>query len=147
MTGGPRILIVEDDVAIRQTLAELLEDEGFEVACAANGADALAHLAAAAPPSVILLDLTMPVMDGWTFRSMQRRDARLARIPTIIVSASHGADLHAVAALAPEAFLAKPFDLDRLIATLRALCVTPPPRARPPPVPVADAPRTSARRA
>jgi len=141
VTSGPRILVVDDDLAIRQTMAELLEDEGYEVACAANGADALAQLAAAAAPSVILLDLTMPVMDGWTFRTAQRSDPRLARIPTVVLSASHGADPRSVAVLAPDAFLAKPFDLDRLFATVRALCdaqerrphLTPPPIAGAPP--------------
>ncbi len=122
MTDEPRILLVDDDDAIRETLAELLEDEGYEVACATNGADALSKLAAAAAPTVILLDLAMPVMDGWTFRAVQRGDPRLARIPTIVLSASHGVDLRALAPLAPDAFLAKPFEVDRLFSTIRGLC-------------------------
>ncbi|WP_242346669.1 response regulator [Anaeromyxobacter terrae] len=117
-----RILVVEDDTAIRQTLAELLQDEGFEVSCAANGAEALAHLTRSVAPSVILLDLTMPVMDGWTFRSAQREDPRLAGIPTVVVSANHATDRRAVAGLEAAAFLAKPFDLDSLIDTIHRLC-------------------------
>lgn len=122
VTATARILVVEDDVAIRQTLAEVLADEGFEVACAANGAEALAHLTRSAAPSLILLDLTMPVMDGWTFRSAQREDPRLARIPTVVVSANHAADRSAVDGLGADAFLAKPFDLDSLMETIHRLC-------------------------
>jgi CheY-like chemotaxis protein len=123
MTSAPRILVVEDDTAIRETIAELLEDEGFEVECAANGADALARLDASATPAVILLDLQMPVMDGWAFRETQRRDPRYATIPTVVVTASYGTDPKAAAAeLAPAGFLAKPFDLDRLLSTIRAFC-------------------------
>ena len=122
VTAPARILLVEDDTAIRQTLAEVLEDEGYEVACAANGAEALAHLTRSAVPSLILLDLTMPVMDGWTFRSVQREDPRLARIPTVVVSANHTADRRTVDVLAADAFLAKPFDLDSLMDTIERLC-------------------------
>ncbi len=121
VTAIARILVVEDDVAIRQTLAEVLADEGFEVACAANGAEALAHLTRSVAPSLILLDLTMPVMDGWTFRSAQREDPRLARIPTVVVSANHAAG-SAVDGLGADAFLAKPFDLDSLMETIHRLC-------------------------
>jgi len=122
MTAAARILVVEDDSAIRQSLAELLEDEGFEVTCAANGAEALSTLAMGAAPSLILLDLTMPVMDGWTFRSAQRSDPSLAQIPTVVLSAGHGADGASVAGLEPAAFFAKPFDLEQLIATVHKLC-------------------------
>jgi CheY-like chemotaxis protein len=122
VTSAPKILVVEDDTAIRQTIAELLEDEGFAVECAVNGADALARLERSAAPALILLDLTMPVMDGWTFRETQRRDPRYARIPTVIVTAAHAGDPRAADPLAPAAYLAKPFDLDRLLATVHRLC-------------------------
>jgi len=118
----PRILIVEDDVAIRETVAELLEDEGYDVDRAANGADALALLERSGTPALILLDLMMPVMDGWSFRASQRRNPRLATIPTVVVTASTGADPHAGGDLAPDAFLAKPFDLELLIDTVHRLC-------------------------
>jgi len=122
MASAPRILVVEDDTAIRQTIAELLEDEGFVVECAVNGADALARLGASAAPAVILLDLTMPVMDGWTFRETQCRDPRYAAIPTVIVTAGHGGAARTNDDLAPAAVLPKPFDLDRLLATVHRLC-------------------------
>jgi CheY-like chemotaxis protein len=121
VTTPARILLVEDDAAIRETVAELLEEEGYEVVRAQDGADALARLAEAEAPGLILLDLSMPVMDGWAFRTAQRRDPRLAAIPTVVVSAGH-ADPWSVAGLEPAAVLAKPFDLDRLIATVHRLC-------------------------
>jgi CheY-like chemotaxis protein len=119
-----RILVVDDDPAVRSALAEALEENGYEVACAADGDDALAQLHARPPPQVILLDLAMPVMDGWSFRDAQRRDPCLASIPTVVVSASLPAERGALEALAPAATLAKPFELERLIETLQRLCAT-----------------------
>lgn len=117
-----RILVVEDDSDLRRSLAEALEDEGCEVACAKDGQDALRQLDGPAPQA-ILLDLTMPGMDGWTFRSRQRSDPRLARIPTVVISAAFAGDPRGVAAaLAPDAFLPKPFDLGSLIDALKRVC-------------------------
>jgi CheY-like chemotaxis protein len=110
-----RILLVEDDPGLRDTLAEVLVERGYEVTCAPDGRAALAELDEQPPPSVILLDLAMPVMDGWTFRAEQRRDPRYASIPTIVLSASLGVDPRAVDGLDAAATLAKPFDLDRLL--------------------------------
>ena len=121
VTSPVRILVVDDDAAIRQAIAELLAEEGFEVSCAANGAEALRELESTTVPSLILLDLTMPVMDGWTFRSAQRQDPRLAGIPTIVLTAIHGGDPRVFEPLAADAFLPKPFDLERLIATVHRL--------------------------
>lgn len=118
-----RILIVEDDPAVRAALSELLRERGYEVACATDGKDALAQLGTRPAPSLILLDLAMPVMDGWSFRAEQRRDPKLAAIPTIVLSASLAADPHALDGLEPDAALVKPFEIDRLIAAMRRLCV------------------------
>lgn len=117
-----RILLVEDDADVRTALAELLEEEGYEVVCATNGAEALAELASPGAPSAILLDLAMPVMDGWTFRSRQRSDPRLAAIPTVVISANLPSDAGAVGRLGADAVLAKPFELGRLVETLQRLC-------------------------
>lgn len=122
MAFPARILVVEDDSDLRRSLAEVLEDEGCEVACARDGQDALRQLEASDAPQAILLDLTMPGMDGWTFRSHQRRDPRLAAIPTVVISAGYAGDPSGVAALAPDAFLAKPFDLGSLIDALKRVC-------------------------
>ncbi len=117
-----RILVVEDDASLRAALSELLADEGYEVSCAENGADALAKLGCGLTPSLILLDLAMPVMDGWTFRRAQREDPRLARVPTVVITASHGPDQAAIAALDFDAFLSKPFDAERLMDAVHRLC-------------------------
>ena len=122
MALHPRILLVEDDPALRATLSEVLEERGYDVACAADGRQALEALGKLPAPTVILLDLAMPVMDGWEFREAQRRDPRYAAIPTIVLSASLAADGRALDALAATDALAKPFDLDRLLAALRRAC-------------------------
>src|SRR5678815_5518609 len=90
------VLVVEDDVDIRQALVEILEDQGFETLGARDGADALDILSRATDlPCVILLDLMMPVMDGAAFREAQRNDPRLASIPVVVLSAYWDVDRHA----------------------------------------------------
>lgn len=110
------VLVVEDDFAIRETLRELLEDEGYHVVWASNGREALTQLRATRP-SLILLDLMMPVMDGWEFRTAQQRDPTLAGIPVIVISADHALE-HKVSSLEVEGWLAKPFELDALLAAV-----------------------------
>ena len=80
------VLVVEDDRAVREALSALLEVEGYSVVAAANGEEALHHLQDGLRPSVILLDLMMPVMDGFEFRRRQLTDLRFSRIPVIVVS-------------------------------------------------------------
>src|SRR5437588_809924 len=80
------ILLVEDDTEIREEMAALLESEGYVVAQARNGQDALDQLKEMPAPCLILLDLMMPVMNGWDFRERQLADPSLKEIPTIIVS-------------------------------------------------------------
>src|SRR3954462_14953231 len=90
MSKGGRILVVDDDADVREGIAIALADEGYDVLAAQNGADALAmlrNLGGEAPPEAILLDMTMPVMDGATFRERQLEDPRLASIPVIFCSA------------------------------------------------------------
>lgn len=122
MPSPARILLVEDDPALRCTLAEVLEERGYEVVCAEHGAEALARLGDRPTPSVILLDLAMPVMDGWSFRNAQRKDPRLAAIPTVILSATLSADPRALEGLDADAALSKPFTLERLIETVQRFC-------------------------
>jgi CheY-like chemotaxis protein len=132
---GLHILVVDDDPDLRRTLAEVLEDEGFQATCARNGEEAL-RLLTGSPPSAILLDLTMPVMDGWAFRERQRLDPALARIPTVVISAAYS-DPRSVASLHADAFLAKPFEVSRLTETLQRLCAPPAASAKPPHAPAA----------
>jgi CheY-like chemotaxis protein len=90
---APYVLVVEDDPDVRETLADTLREEGITVDEAANGLEALERLREAdALPSVILLDLSMPVMDGRAFRDEQRRDPRLAAVPVILLSGYRDAE-------------------------------------------------------
>ena len=80
------VMIVEDDDEIRELLAEMLGDRGYLVSTARHGKDALELLRTKAHPNVVLLDLMMPVMDGWQMRAEMLADPKLATIPVIIVS-------------------------------------------------------------
>ena len=110
--SSPTVFIIEDDVDTREMLAKFLELEGYSVELASNGRQALDRLAGGANASVILLDLMMPVMDGWEFRRHQIEDARLRDIPTIVVSAA-GRDR--LAQISADAYLSKPVDMDELL--------------------------------
>jgi CheY-like chemotaxis protein len=88
-----RVLIVDDDREIREVLGELLRDEGFAVEAAWNGETALARLQAGFQPDVIVLDIMMPVMDGLTFRALQRSQPALAGIPIIGLTAFPSPDV------------------------------------------------------
>lgn len=81
------VLVVEDNVDVREMMQILLEDAGYDVRAAANGREALASMRACRP-SLVLLDLDMPVMDGWEFRRRQIADDRLSDVPVICVTAS-----------------------------------------------------------
>ena len=109
------VLIVEDDLEIREILCELLADEGYRTVSAANGEEALSVLRERSEQvHVIVLDLMMPLMDGRQFRSAQLADARLAAIPVVLATA--GADAATEAKhLGATAWLRKPFDLDDLL--------------------------------
>ncbi|MFL5274543.1 MAG: response regulator [Anaeromyxobacteraceae bacterium] len=82
------ILLVDDDPGLRDALGEALEIDGHRVETAVHGADALAKLAAGARPDLILLDLMMPVMDGWQFRAAQLAHPDYASIPVIVITAA-----------------------------------------------------------
>src|SRR6266498_5083823 len=96
------VLIVEDDGDLREMMAQLLTLEGFQAASVANGREALEYLNQGARPHVILLDLMMPVMDGWEFRRRQQADPAVADVPVIVLSALDPARAAAVSA---DAFL------------------------------------------
>ena len=116
---APRVLVVDDEDTIRDTLVEILAANGYVAVGATDGEDALRKLRAPGEHwSLILLDLTMPVMDGATFRDEQRRDPALASIPVVVISAyrdvaSKAADLQVAA------FLSKPLNVPALLALLR----------------------------
>jgi len=101
------ILVVEDNAEIRDALVALLRDEGYQAAGASNGKEALELLTAMArPPSLILLDLMMPGMDGAAFRKQQQQDPRFALIPTVVVTADRNGRGKISGT---EAYLSKPF--------------------------------------
>lgn len=113
------VFIVEDDLDTREMLGRFLELEGYRVESAANGKLALERLGAGVGPCVILLDLMMPVMDGWQFRQAQVRDAALADIPVIVVSAAGRDRFERIEA---NAYLSKPVDLDELLGCVTQFC-------------------------
>src|SRR5262245_60472537 len=119
--AGKSILIVEDDADIREAMALVLQDDGYTVARSANGSEALAYLHASPPPSLILLDLMMPVMDGWQFRQEQRRDPALAPIPVVVVSADSHVRQKAEGIGAVD-HLQKPVELERLLEMVHRHC-------------------------
>jgi two-component system, cell cycle sensor histidine kinase and response regulator CckA len=105
-----RILVVEDDPDLRESLADVLEAKGHDVTTAVDGREALDTMRRVRP-DVVILDLMMPVMDGWAFRVEQRRDPLLADTPIVALSASESSSAAAVDA---DAYLRKPIDLQRL---------------------------------
>jgi CheY-like chemotaxis protein len=117
------ILIVDDDASIRESLADVLGDEGYRVQTATNGAEALNLLRAAAEhrPCVILLDLMMPVMNGQEFYAEQQRDPALCSIPVVVISADRDLALK-VSGIHGE-FLPKPVRLDTVLDVLGRHCL------------------------
>jgi signal transduction histidine kinase len=113
------VLVVEDDGDIRETLSGVLTSEGYAVTSCANGREALDRLRSGTRADVILLDLMMPVMNGWQFRVLQKGDPQIAAIPVLALSAN---DTPQAAAIDAEAYLRKPVDYDRLLGAIeRAL--------------------------
>jgi CheY-like chemotaxis protein len=113
------ILIVEDDKEIRESLKDVLEIEGYQVVTASNGQEAIETLRTMPQPCLILLDLMMPVMNGWEFLKYRRTFDALATIPVAIVTAAgeiKSQGLHA------EAIIKKPIDLDVLLKWVGQFC-------------------------
>lgn len=119
------IVIVEDDVDVRETLAEVLEEEGFQSKAFSDGPQALAWLSACqTPPALILLDLMMPTMDGWAFRAEQCRTGDLQQIPTVILSADSNIAENSEA-LQVAGFLRKPIHMQTLLNLAERFCGPP----------------------
>jgi CheY-like chemotaxis protein len=113
------VLIVEDDADLREMMAQLLTLEGFHAATVTNGREALDYLRRSPRPDLILLDLMMPVMDGWQFRKEQQADPAIAGVPVVILTA---VDQRRAASVDATAFLNKPLDFDRLLQLVRQYC-------------------------
>ena len=108
----PLVLVVDDDDAIRDALCDLLEDVGFATIGARHGLEALTLLTTLpAAPTFILLDLMMPVMDGWAFCRSRWKSRTLREIPVILISAVDMAESNRPTGI--DAFLPKPIDVNR----------------------------------
>ena len=114
-----KIMIVEDDHDIREALREALEMEGYQVQMACNGQEGIEILAKTEAPCLILLDLMMPILDGWEFRKLQKKDDKISAIPVVVISAlaDKASDL-----IDANVFIKKPVELDTLIKTVKMFC-------------------------
>ncbi len=134
---GPQcdVLIVEDDYDIREVLTEVLQDEGYQVAGAANGREALdlfnrlidlkrregGEVGDRLGPRLILLDLMMPVMSGWQFVAEQRQISEIKDIPVVVVSADGNLQQKATS-LGASGYLRKPIEIEALLAIVSRYC-------------------------
>ena len=113
------ILVVDDDRGAMEALSDILEYDGYRVDRARNGLEALEYLRTTRPcPSLVILDLLMPVMDGWEFRIRQKEDPELKDIPVLVVTA-----ISATAGIDAVRILRKPVDINELLKTVANYCV------------------------
>jgi DNA-binding NtrC family response regulator len=115
-----KVLVIDDDRDAQEMLRVALTADGYQVATAGNGRDALVHLRSTADTCILVLDLGLPHMDGALFRAAQLRDRALAWIPIVVMSGSVDGAARA-RELGARSFIAKPADLDRLRAALRRI--------------------------
>jgi CheY-like chemotaxis protein len=121
MNTSKTILVVDDDFDIRETLKDILEDEGFEAQGAADGIEALEYLKSKPPPGLILLDWMMPRCNGAEFRHRQRSDPDLADIPVVLLTADMRLE-EKTKALDADGYLNKPLELDKLLEVVEKHC-------------------------
>lgn len=112
-----KLLIVEDDDGARTALGDIFDCEGFPVATCANGREALDYLHSRPLPLVIILDLQMPVMNGWQFCRERKKDANLAAVPVVAITA-----FQSPGELDVDAVMQKPIDIERLMDLVRDYC-------------------------
>jgi CheY-like chemotaxis protein len=115
----PEILLVDDDDELRESIADGLEDAGFVVIRASNGEDALGHLRTSSLPSLVLLDLWMPGMNGWQLCEVMHADPVLAEIPIVALTATASMDPESLHLADVADWVAKPFDLDQVLEVIR----------------------------
>jgi CheY-like chemotaxis protein len=116
----PHVLIVDDDGDLRRSLGEALAEAGYQVGSVANGHEALVVMRTLPLPDVILLDLLMPVMNGWQFCQAKRDNPAIAGIPVIAMSAAVSSDPGSPYFIEVQDFIAKPLELDELLEKLNA---------------------------
>jgi len=120
--SSPVVLVVDDDRDIRGTLGEVLEEEGYATTVVPNGREALRLLKSGLRPCVILLDLTMPDMDGWDFRADQLRDPELSSIPVVVITAAGFRAETVQNQLGGVGFIRKPLPLEDVLAAVAQSC-------------------------
>ena len=114
------VLVVDDDAEVRELLRVALDADGYRVAAVGDGREALHHLRSHAETCIIVLDPTLPVMDGVQFRTAQRRDRSLAWIPLVVMSAATDGH-HRARELGARRFVRKPLDVEALREALRSI--------------------------
>ncbi len=115
------VLIVDDDMDIRDTICTVLEHKGYRAVVASNGEEALRMLGTGDPVDLILLDMMMPVMDGWGFRNSQPHGPAFVTIPVVVLTGDGRASSKA-AAIGAAGYLRKPLDLDDLLDAVARHC-------------------------
>lgn len=108
-----KILIVDDEQAVVEALSDILTEEGYTVASACNGREALKYLRSNQLPRLIILDLFMPEMDGWEFRREQLKDEKLCDVPAIVVTGAA-----AYAGIDVNVIIHKPLDVPRFLSVV-----------------------------
>jgi two-component system, chemotaxis family, chemotaxis protein CheY len=114
------VAIIEDDAEFRSMLRELLEEEQYRVVALSNGAEALETLRGETVPDVILLDVSMPVMDGFDFLRFRNDDPRLAQVPVVLVT---NAKPHERPTVGVNDVVRKPIDIDEILFAIKRYCV------------------------
>lgn len=122
--GTPSVLVVDDDPSIRRMIVAALRRDGYEFLEAPNGRDAL-DLMRSRNPSVVVLDLMMPILSGWDVLQERMKESQLMKIPVILISANRDPEVASAVDKGICAFLPKPFDITTLVALVRS-CVTAP---------------------
>ena len=112
-----KLLIVEDDDGARAALGDILDYEGYPVALCSNGKEALDYLRSRPLPALIILDLQMPVMNGWQFCRERLKYAAIASVPIVVITAFQSPGV-----LDVDAVIHKPIDIERLLSTVRHYC-------------------------
>jgi CheY-like chemotaxis protein len=117
------ILVVDDDLTMQRTIANILDDEGYAVQCAAHGREALALLDQGLRPALVVLDISMPQMDGYAFAAELDRRGLRPPLPVLVITADGRAQEKA-ARVGAEGYLAKPFELVALVDAVGELVGT-----------------------
>ena len=114
-------MLVDDDEELRELLAETLRGHGFSVVTASNGKEALERLRSAALPAAVLLDLNMPIMNGWQFCAAKNADDALKALPVLVLSAAANKDPASPYYLAVDEVVAEPIEIDELLSAIGRL--------------------------